>query len=285
MDPALDRFETTDPETKTAPVAHRLNLRVLRYRNDPARDEPVMLAQELITEGRFDEAIDLTATSLEGDPFDADLLLTHGVALRGSGRLNTAQLALTKAAQADPEWPEPWRHLAEVLQARGRITQAHAVAERGLELDPADVELRKIFELGELEQRALRFIDGERSAEDPAMLATALLAKGRVDTAFEVTRSALMDEIDDEDLLVAHARAAQLRGDPVEAINALEMAVFEAPDFAEAWRMLALLYEERGEPDRAREAAATGVRCAPGDRELHAIHERLDGIGETLVTL
>ena len=284
MDPALDHEHRETP-SETAPTAHRLNLRVLRYRNDPARDEPVMLAQELITEGRFDEAIDLTATSLEGDPFDADLLLTHGLALRGSGRLNTAQLALTKAAKADPDWSEPWRHLAEVLQARGRITQAYAVAERGLELDPFDAELRKIYELGELEMRAVRFIDGERSADDPAMLATALLAKGRADTAFEVTRSALMEEIDDEDLLFAHARAAHSRGDVDEAINALEMAVFEAPDFADAWRMLALLYEERGEPDRAREAAATGVRSAPGDRELHALHARLDGLGETLVTL
>jgi len=280
MDPALD--QTENPH---APLAHRLNLRVLRYRNDPARDEPVMLAQELITEGRFDEAIDLTANSLEGDPDDADLLLTHGVALRGSGRLNTAQLAITKAAQADPDWSEPWRHLAEVLLARGRVTQAYAVAERGLELDPGDEELRKIYELGELENRALRFIDGERSAEDPAMLATALLANGRVDTAFEVTRSALMEEFDDEDLLVTHARAACLRGDTEEAANALEMAVFEAPDFAEAWLLLAELYEGRGEPDRAREVAAMGMQRAPGDRGLHALHARLDGLGETLVTL
>ena len=63
----------------------------------------------------------------------------------------TRQLALTQAAKADPDWAEPWRHLAEVLHARGRMAQAYAVAERALEPDPFDRGLRAIYELGELE--------------------------------------------------------------------------------------------------------------------------------------
>jgi len=284
MDPALDHSERHEEAEDRAP-AHRLNVRVLRHRNHPGRDEPVMLARELITEGRFEEAIDLTSKSLDADPDDADLLLTHGLALRGNGALNTAQLALTRAAKADPDWEEPWRHLAEVLHARGRLAQAYAVAERGLELNPFDRELRAIFEQGELVVRAQRWIDGDRSTEDPAMLAQALLAIAQVDVAFEVTRAALLDEYDDEDLLVTHARAARAKGDLDEAIGALELASFEAPDFAEVWRLLALCYEQRGEPDRARQAAATGCEAAPGDRALEALHARLDDVGETMVTL
>ncbi|MBX3274178.1 MAG: tetratricopeptide repeat protein [Sandaracinaceae bacterium] len=276
-EPALD--------SSPAPTRHRLNLRVLCFRNDPGTGEPVMLARELIAEGRYEEAVDLTGRSLETEPEDADLLLTHGVALRARGELKTAQLALTRAAKADPEWPEAWHHLAAVLVARGRIAQAYRVAERGLELDPFDEELRAIFELGELEERAQRYIDGDRDAEDPTLLAQALLARGRVETAFELTRAALMEEIDDEDLMVAHATAARARGDLDEAVSVLTLATMEAPDFAEAWRLLALSLEERGEPDRAREAAAHALAAAPFEPALRALHARLDAGGETLVVL
>lgn len=279
--PALD----TRPEALPEPTGHRLNLRVLRYRSDPGNDEPVMLARELIAQGRYEEAVELTTRSLEADPEDVDLLLTHGVALRGAGHLNTAQLALTRAAKADPDWSEPWRHLAEVLVARGRLTQAQAVAERGLEIDPFDDDLRAIYELGELELRAARYVDGDREAEDPALLAQALLAKGRVDTAYEVTGAALMDALDDEDVMLAHATAARARGELDEAIDVLILATLEAPDYAEIWRLLAICHEERDEPDRAREAAAKALAAAPYDVELRALHARLDAGGETLVTL
>lgn len=278
--PAFEPSEEILPE----PLGHRLNLRVLRYRSDPGRDEPVMLARELIAQGRYEEAVELTTRSLEGEPEDVDLLLTHGVALRGAGQLNTAQLALTRAAKMDPDWSEPWRHLAEVLVARGRLAQAYAVAERGLEIDPSDEELRAIYDLGELEHRALRYIDGDRT-DDPTLLAQALLSKGCVDAAFELTRCALVEEIDDEDLMLAHATAARARGDLEEAISVLTLATLEAPDFPEIWRMLAACHEERGELDSARDAAAMALAAAPYDRELRALFARLDAGGETLVTL
>lgn len=278
MKPA-EKIETVEPES------HRLNLRVLRYRSDPGRDEPVTIAQELITQGRFGEAIDLTEKSLEKDPSDVDLLLTHAVALRESGDLNTAQLALTRAAKAEPHWVEPWRLLAHVLWDRGKVERAHQVATKALELDPNDAHLREIHRVGALEARAHRYLDGDRDADDPAMLAQELLSVNRAETAFEVTRSALLEELDDEDLLVTHARAARARGDLDEAIGALETASFEAPDYAEVWRLLAISYEERGETDRARQAAASGVLNAPGNRTLHELHERLELAGQTLVTL
>lgn len=278
MEPAK-KIEAPEPD------AHRLNLRVLRYRSDPGRDEPVMLAQELISQRRFGEAVDLSERSLAKDPTDVDLLLTYAIALRGDGDLNTAQLALTRAASAEPDWIEPWRMLAEVLFARGKIERAHQVASRALEIDPSDARLQEIFRAGELEDRAQRYIFGDPDADDPTMLAQELLAIDRADTAFEVTRSALLEDVDDEDLLVTHARAARIKGDLDEAISALQMASYEAPDYAEVWRLLAISYEERGEPDRAREAVATGIVYAPGDPTLHALHERLEAMGETLVVL
>lgn len=278
MSAALD---TNDP-----PAGHRLNLRILRFLSDPGRDEPTMLAHELIAKGRLTEAVDLTARSLTSAPDDAELLLTHGVALSRTGELATAQLALMHAARSEPEWSEPWNLLAQVLFDRGRTNKARIVAERAMALGSDDPALPGIVRVGNLERRARRFAEeGERGAEDPAMLAEELIEVDRAGLAFEVTRTALLDEMDDEDLLLTHARAAGALGDLEEAISALHTASFVAPDFAEVWRLLAEAYETRGEPDRAREAAARGILAAPGDPELHALHERLEGLGETIATL
>lgn len=263
---------------------YRLDLRVLRFRSDPRKDEPSLLAQELIGKGRFDEALELTAAALEDDPTDTDLLLAHGVALAKAGELATAQLALTRAAKTDPAWLEPWRHLAEVLWQRGKHARALQVARRGLEVDPSDAALARIRKSASLELRA-RAYALQPNHEDPAMLAQELMADGRADLAFEVTRTALLEELDDEDLLVIHAKAARAMGDLDEAVSALRMASFEAADWPEVWRLLAEAYEARGEPDRAREAAFEGLAANPGDASLRALHKRLEAQGETLVTM
>jgi Flp pilus assembly protein TadD len=268
------------------PVAHRLNLRVLRFRTDPLRDEPAMLAQELLATGRYAEAIELTAASLEDDPHDADLLLTHGVALARVGELGFAQLALMRAAKAEPGWAEPWRHLAEVLLLRERPEQCLQVLERARELEPepGDEALAGLQRAAELEVRTKRYL-AEAGGEEPTMLAQELLAAGRAEAAFEVTRTALLEELDDEDLLVTHARAARARGDLDEALGVLHTAAVAAPDWAEVWRLLAEVHEERGEPERAREAAAEALLADPTDESLMRLHRRLEAAAETLVTL
>lgn len=274
--------------TSSSPVSHRLNLRVLLYRTDPGRDDPAMLAQELISTGRHLEAVELTARSLDEDPRDADLLLTHGVALARAGQLEFAQLALMNAAKAAPDWAEPWRHLAEVLLSRSKPEQALQVADRALALDPDgegqnDV-VNAVRRAAELELRVRGYLS-EAANEEPTMLAQELLAAERADLAFEVTRTALLDELDDEDLLVTHARAALARGDLEEALSVLRTATVAAPDWGEVWRLLAEVHETRGELARAREAAARGRLAAPEDDALRRLHDRLEAAGETLVTL
>lgn len=263
---------------------YRLDLRVLRFRSNPDKDEPSLLAHELIGKGRFDEALELTGAALEEDPTDTDLLVAHGVALAKSGELATAQLALTRAAKADPDWSEPWRHLAEVLWQRGKSARALQVARRGLAVEPGDSGLERIKKSASLELRARTYMlapDGE----DPTMLAQQLLSDHRADLAFEVTRTAMLDELLDEDLLVIHAKAARAMGDLDEAVTALSTASMEAPDWPEVWLLLSEAYELRDEPDRARQAAFEGLCSCPGDASLKARHSRLETEGETLVTL
>ncbi len=271
-------------QTTAADPRYRLDLRVLRFRSDPHKDEPSLLAQELIGKGRLEEALELTRAALEDDPTDTDLLLAHGVALAKAGELATAQLALTRAAKADPGWLEPWRHLAEVLWQRGKSARALQVARRGLEVDPGDSSLDRIKKSASLELRARAYLIAPTD-EEPTMLAQELMADQRPDLAFEITQTALLEELLDEDLLVIHAQAALRLGKVEEAITALSSASLEAPDWPQVWRLLAEAYEQRGEPDRARQAAFEGLCACPADASLRALHARLEAQGETLVTL
>ena len=117
------------------------------------------------------------------------------------------------------------------------------------------------------------------------MLAQELLASGRTDAAFEVTRHALLDEIDDEDLLVTHAQAARALGDLEEAVSVLRMATYEAPDWSTVWKLLAECLNEQGLIDQAREAAGKALVLEPHDEEIFALHAELEAAGETLVVM
>lgn len=267
--------------TQTGHGAHRLDLRVLRFRTDQGRDEPAMLARELLRTGRLNEAIETTGRGLERDPEDADLLLMHGLALAEAGQLETAQLALTRAAKLEPGWIEPWRRLASLLLERGKLDRALQVVERAEAIDPLDEILVEVRRQVTLQLRAMAYVESPDPHEEPTMLARELLSAGKAELAFEVTRTALTEELDDEDLLTTHARAAMATGDLDEALSVLETASFEAPDWVEVWHLLAEVREMRGEIEEGREAAEEGLEIDPSHAGLVAIHTRL----ETLVTL
>ncbi len=264
------------PTVNATPGAHRLNLRVLRFRTDPQREQPAPLARALIDSGRLQEALELTTEALRHDPNDADLWLAQGIVLSRRGELEAAQHALMQAARtAAADWAEPWRELAEVLLRRGRPEHALAVAERGASIDPEDERLDTIRRSALLSVRVLRFTHALEVDIEPVLLAEELLACGRVDEAFEVTRTALMSKFDDVDLLVTHARAARARGDREETLIALSTASFEAPNRPDVWRQLAEVHFELGENSYALACAARALALDPADAELFALHARL----------
>lgn len=255
-------------------LSYRLDLRVLHFRSNPARDEPAMLAQELMGKERYQEAVDLTRAALDVDPDDGDLLLMHGIALSRVGKPKLAQLALMRAVAEDREWVEPWRHLARVLLERERPEQALAVAQRALKLDADDPIAQGVHRDADLLVRGVRYTEGVTD-EEPALLASQLLAIGRPDEAFEVTRAALLDEIDDEDLLMVHARAALAREDFDEVLSVLSTARTMSPDWAEPYFMLAQVHELRGDMAAARDAAREGLCLEPEHAELQRLILRL----------
>jgi len=221
--------------------SHQLNVRVLRFRVHPDREEPVLLAQDLIACGRADDAVGITDAALREDPADADLLLAHGLSWLGCDELGRAQRALMSAVRAAPGWAEPWRRLAELLILRRSYGRAADVVERGLAAAGDDAELcvigREASRLHGLTERLGRFRRAP-DTEDAALLAQHLLSLGRPDEAVEVTGRALECDSDDEDVLLVHGRILVARGELGAARECFSRLVELAPDFGEAWRCM-----------------------------------------------
>ncbi len=252
---------------------HQLNLRLLRYTASPHREEPVMLAQDLLAARRAVDALEVVETAMEREPDDADLLLTLGVALLESGELEWARRVLIQAVQAESEWAEPWRWLGETLlkigdRARAMRTLAKAKALDGK--DPAiDKLLKSVERWDEITRRLRRFLERPELV-DPALLLQDLLDDGRIDEADEVLEVALAEDEEDPDLLLLRSRVERRRGKYEEARASLRRATELDPGWEEAWSDLESLLIEMGDEDGARQVA-----LAAKEAEREALEEAL----------
>lgn len=91
---------------------HGLETRLARFLDDPGSEDAALLAQELLSHDRIDEALDVIEAALADDPDDVDAHVLHARVLLARGRPESAREALERALRADPEWDEP-RHLYE----------------------------------------------------------------------------------------------------------------------------------------------------------------------------
>ena len=264
-----------------------LDLRMLWFWNRPSREEPAMLAQDLLDSDRVDEALRVTEVAMVRDPTDVDLLLVRARALIVRGDLCGAQRLLVGAATREPTWAEPWVRLGEILQRRGDEERALAVLERAERIEPGHAEAtrlaRTIRARRDLDARLVRF-RRDPMREDPCLLTQALLEGRRLDDAQHVIDHALADDPDDADALALAARVLFARGRPESARSALERARQVAPDWREPRDLYAMLF---GEPAPALDATADIDadldRLAPPDASLDEILTQL--AEETLAIL
>ena len=256
-----------------------LDVRMLWFWNRPDREEPVMLARDLLDSGRVDEALTVTEVAMAREPGDVDVLLVRACALVARGDLPRAQRLLVRAAAMEPGWAEPWVRLAEILRRRGDEERAIAVLERARAIDPehpeADRLLRSMKSRRDLDARLARF-RRDPLREEPCMLTRALLDAGRLDEAQSVIDRALADDPDDVDALALAARALFARGRPESARSALERALC----IAHEWQEARVLYEELfGEPpprpDTAADIEADLARLAPPEPTLEDVLDEL----------
>jgi len=256
---------------------HQLNLRLLRFTASPQREEPVMLAQDLLAAQRPVDALEVVETAMERDPEDADLLLTLGVALLKSDELKWARRVLTQAVSADPEWAEPWRWLGEALLKSEDQERAIRALQKAQALDGTDQSVAKLLKSitrwDELSRRLRRYFSRPELV-DPALLLQDLLEDGRLEEAEEVLAIALAEDDDDPDLLLLRSRVERARGDFDAARSSLSRATELDPGWEEAWHDLEGLLVEMGEDDAARSVALTAKEAERAAME-EALAERV----------
>ncbi|MDQ3032783.1 MAG: hypothetical protein M3Y87_10225 [Myxococcota bacterium] len=269
---------STHHTTSEGALGHQLDLRVLRFRNRPEREDPAMLALELAQAGRTHDAIEVVDAALAADPDDLDLLLGCGVAAMRAEQLAFAQLVLTRAARQAPAWGEPLRCLAKVLSMRGREDKAIDVARRALSLGEDDAELSEMVRRDD-RRRALdaqlALFRADPDGLEPALLAQELLAEQRELDALEVATLALARD-DDPDLHVVSARAHLARCERELAKESLACAITAAPEWSEPARMLGELLADEGALLAALPIVERALTHDLGDGALVALRTRIE---------
>lgn len=149
----------------TGTTAQALDARLIRYRNRPASEDAVKLAEDLLTANRAEDAVEVAGAALERAPDDGPLLLVVGKAWLKQGDLLRAQASLLKAARVLPHNKDVFRWLGEVLLKRGDPDRAAKVLERAVALDASDKSL------AQLHQRAVRLAKIARTGGEPSRVA------------------------------------------------------------------------------------------------------------------
>ena len=191
---------------------HALNVRLLWFRSAVEREEPAMLALDLLGRERFDDALGVAMQALAESPRDAELVLVAGRVHLARGETERARGRFIAAARLSKGWAEPFAWLARLVSGEGRAEKAAEVAERAVLLGCTDEDIRTL----DVPRRAMRVLEARRRSyladperDDPALLVLALEAAGRLEPALEVLDRALEREPDDEDLGLLRQR---LRG-------------------------------------------------------------------------
>ncbi|MEM9070542.1 MAG: tetratricopeptide repeat protein [Myxococcota bacterium] len=145
-------------------AGENLDARLLRFRNDPATEDPGALAKLLLDAERAREALEVAGVHLRLNPRDGQMLVLAGRAWMVRGDLLRAQKTLLQAARAQGNAPEPYRWLGEVLLRRGDPERAEKVLTRAKKLGASGAEVDR------LHQRAQRLarIAGGADAPEPA---------------------------------------------------------------------------------------------------------------------
>lgn len=212
------------PTAHTSRGDHTLNVRMLWFRGRIEREDPSMLALDLLSQERADDALDVALTALEKTPRDPELLLVAARAYLMRGEILLARDTCIEAAREGKDWAEAFAWLARILVREGRGTKAAEVAERAVLLGATDRDLAVI----EGPRRAARLLTQRKNAylsnpdrDEPALLSLALEAADRQSEALRVIEAGLLRDPGDEDLLII---ARRLRG-AVEDANATSVDV------------------------------------------------------------
>jgi tetratricopeptide (TPR) repeat protein len=257
---------------------HELNVRCVRFRHRPDREEPALFARELLAADRATDALEVIDLALANEPGDHDLLLARAHALLATGQARHGEEALIRVAKASPDWAAPLSALTRLLAARGDGARALGMAQRARTLGADDTTVGRIVAADETGRKLDARLDRFRSdgAEEPVMLSRALEGADRLADAERVLREAMERDPDDADTLAALARLERIGGRTDEAVELYRRARTLAPGWDTAERALLSLVGIEV-PIEIDEPAPTAIAAAPSPMDLDAELDALVG--------
>ncbi|NEX92811.1 tetratricopeptide repeat protein, partial [Caulobacter sp. 17J65-9] len=201
------------------------------------------LAEQLLAQGRVDEALRLTAELANAPAVSANHLQLHAEALKAAGRHEEAAESNRRATLISPQDRIAWHNYASVLGDLNRNDEAKAAAERAIKMGLEAPETRLVY-------------------------GRALLGLGKLDEAEAAYRDALFRRPAYGE---AHRDLAQLiwmrTADVDAALKPLDRADPQNAN-AELASVRALVLDRGGRPREAYEVLNAAIARHPGDPRL-----------------
>lgn len=202
--------------------------------------DPIEHAQQLLEQGKPDQAQAVVEQALAERPDDAELWFSKGVAQRAQGQAEAAVQSWEQALSLD----------AELVAAR------HGIAAIRLEAGDYPAAIEAYVAILQLEPD---FKDAHYN------LGLALLAQGRTDEARAALRNAHRLDPEDPDVAVELGRLYALEGKLAEAVELIGPAAAKATDDPGIQSTYGWLLERLGRYAEAASAFETAVRLRPED--------------------
>lgn len=238
-------------------------------------DAAAALGYFLLESGELDEAAAVLLPGCKQWPSHAPLHWYAGYLYQRRGELSAAAASLRRACQLDAALDEPAFALAWVLHDLGHLSEAASWSARALAARRAP---ERLLQAGWLRQQANAFEEASAmfeealGGEEPSSplfarlcLHLAQCRRAMDDPAgFEAAlRRGLAAHPSDPELLLPMAWQLRGRGDSRGSHEMAREAVRQAPASAEAWYLLGLLCDERGDWVAADEAYAKAHEFDP----------------------
>ncbi|MBC2146841.1 tetratricopeptide repeat protein [Listeria booriae] len=246
---------------------------------DGTDEEQYWLAEQLFQLGFLEEAEDLYELLLAKYKDEGELLVRAAEVAIEKDDIEGAMEYLEQVNEQDDAYPESLLVLADLYQMQGLHEVTEAKLEQAKALLPNEPVID--FALGEFYLSTARFASAVQSYQavlDAGVtefagsqiyerIAESLASSGAFEEAITYYEKALAEQEDVNTLFGLGLTSYQAK-DYTKAIHALEHLKEHDPGFTTLYTYLAKSYEENGEPDKALQALADGLKQDEFNKEL-----------------
>lgn len=249
-----------------------------RGENAPAAHDHNCVAEQLMQQGRFGEALAYLQAALEVRPDYPEALSNLGAVLVELRRPAEAIARLQHALRLQPNNPAAYKNLGDAFGQQGEWSEAIHCYQHAIRLQPdlafahnnlgnAYTVLGKLAEAQASYGEAHRLLPGNIAIYNN--LGNAYLEDKKPDEAAAWFAEALTLEPHNAALHSNYAYCVCRKGDPVEAEKHIGEALRLQPDFADAMQNRAIILRALGRPEEALASAEQALRYKPDHAALH----------------